>query len=113
MISGSIAPSTLTFTYQQFGGAPPCQQILIPYTGTFTITPTGGPLFLYTSGRGDQRPRLGAGLRGRRRAQSRFVHQLGEPRLPDAGHLAIGQRQPHGLQRPGPLRRSQQLDGHR
>ena len=48
--SGAIAPSSLTFSYQQLGASPPCQQVLIPHTGTFTISPTGSPLFLYTSG---------------------------------------------------------------
>ena len=37
MTSGAIAPSSLTFTYQQSGASPPCQQVLIPHTGTFKL----------------------------------------------------------------------------
>lgn len=48
--SGAIAPSTLSFAYQQGGGSPICQRVYVPYTGTFTVQPTGSPLFIYTSG---------------------------------------------------------------
>ncbi len=48
--SGTAAPTTLNFVYEQQKASPPCQQVLIPYTGTFTVTPSGSPAFLYTSG---------------------------------------------------------------
>jgi uncharacterized protein (TIGR03437 family) len=48
-VVGGIAPSTLNFQSVQFGAAPVCQRVLLPYTGSFVITPTGSPLFIYTS----------------------------------------------------------------
>lgn len=48
-VVGGIQPSTLNFAHTQGGAAPVCQRVLVPYTGTFVSTPSGSPLFIYTS----------------------------------------------------------------
>src|SRR4029079_8180990 len=48
--TAGAAPSSLTFSYQQFKPAVPCQLVVVPNAGTYTVTPSGTPAFIYTSG---------------------------------------------------------------
>ncbi len=46
-ITSGAAPTSLSFSYQQFKPSPPCQTVVIPSSGTYTITATGN---FFTSG---------------------------------------------------------------
>jgi uncharacterized protein (TIGR03437 family) len=47
--TAGAAPTSLAYAYQQGAGSPPCQTVVVPNAGTYTVTPSGTPLFLYTS----------------------------------------------------------------